>query len=170
MKTALLLDKDRLHFTIQMEDGKNHQIAQGEMFEDVDSKGNDCYRVTVQFTGRMFGSFSQWVIFDFGTLPVLVRKLSVEVGNQDVHNVVKCLRQKLSFDRWTSQNREIVQQPEPLEPIDSQLSKKYKAPDASERVITQDSIIAELNRNNYIHKMHKLLELEELTRHQIISR
>ncbi|XP_041364401.1 helicase with zinc finger domain 2-like [Gigantopelta aegis] len=169
LKTALLLDKDRLHFTIQMEDGRNHQIAQGDVFEDVDNHGNDCYRVIIQFTGRMFGSFSQWVIFDFGMYPVVVRKLSVEVGNHDVHNVVKSLRQKLSFDRWTSQNREIVRQPEPTEPFDDQLLQRYKAPDASERVVTQDSIIAELNRNNYIHKMHKLLELEELTRHQIIS-
>ncbi|XP_041364208.1 uncharacterized protein LOC121379626 [Gigantopelta aegis] len=169
LKTALLLDKDRLHFTIQMEDGRNHQITQGDVFEDVDNHGNDCYRVIIQFTGRMFGSFSQWVIFDFGTYPVLVHKLSVEVGNQDVHNVVKALRQKFSVYRWTNQNREIVRQPEPSNPVDDQLLQKYKIPDASECVVTQDSIITELNRNNYIHKMHKLLELEELTRHQIIS-
>ena len=37
-------------------------------------------------------------------------------------------------------------------------------------VITQQSIGVELNRHNYVHKMHKLLQLEELTRQQIISR
>ncbi|XP_041367136.1 probable helicase with zinc finger domain [Gigantopelta aegis] len=152
-----------------MEDDRNHQVAQGDVFEDVDNHGNDCYRVIIQFTGRMFGSFSQWVIFDFGTYPVLVRKLSVEVGSQDVLNVVKSLHQKYLFDRWTSQNCKIVRQPEPSNPTDDQLLQKYKAPDASECLITQDIIIAELNCNNYIHKMHKLLELEELTRHKIIS-
>ncbi len=47
---------------------------------------------------------------------------------------------------------------------------KYKAPSSAETVINQQSIGVELNRHNYVHKMHKLLLLEELTRHQIVSR
>ena len=37
----------------------------------------------------MFGSFQQWVIFDFGEEPVLCRKITVEVGNQDAHLKVR---------------------------------------------------------------------------------
>jgi hypothetical protein len=46
----------------------------------VDNNGSPCFIVRVNFNGTMFGSFSQWVVFDFSTQPVLVRKLSVEVG------------------------------------------------------------------------------------------
>ena len=74
--------------------GSKHQIASGEQFEDVDDNGYPCYRVNVQFSGGMFGSFSQWVAFDFGTKPVLLRKLNVELGDETVHEKVKlgCVR------------------------------------------------------------------------------
>ena len=48
------------------------------------------------------------------------------------------------------------------------LLQRYKEPN-SEVVITQDSI-RELNRHNYVHKMHKMLELEEITQTKLISR
>ena len=49
--------------------------------------------------GGIFGSFSQWVVFDFGTRPVVVRKLNMELGTQFVQDKVKKLREKLDFDR-----------------------------------------------------------------------
>ncbi|KAK3091336.1 hypothetical protein FSP39_019040 [Pinctada imbricata] len=170
-RVALLYNKDRLHFALL---GPDHdqptQIAPGDQFEDVDAKGRPIYRIHVQFTGTMFGSFSQWVIFDFGTMPVLVRKLSVEVGTTNTHDKVKSLREKLQFDRWTSENRRIERFSDQMDEIERRLMNRYKSPGSSESVITQQGIVQELNRNNYIHKMRKLLELEEITRHQIISR
>lgn len=74
---------------LQCTDGSKQQLAAGELFEDVDSKGNPCYRVTVHFSGGMFGSFSQWVVFDFGSRPVLLRKLNVELGLEEIHDKVK---------------------------------------------------------------------------------
>lgn len=46
---------------------------------------------------------------------------------------------------------------------------KYKEPASSETVVTQDSM-RELNEHNYVHKMHRMLDLEEITRHRLISR
>lgn len=171
-RVALLYNKDRLHFALQSNDiDRSCQIAQGSVFEDVDSQGLPCYRVKVQFTGTMFGSFSQWVIFDFNVEPVVVRKLSVEVGTMKTHEKVKHLRQKLHFDRWTSENREIIPfKAEHVEEMQRKLKKIYKAADSSHSVVTQHSVATELNCNNYVHKMHKLLHMEEITRHQIISR
>ena len=168
---ALLYNKDRLHFSLLGPDQDlPNQIAPGSQFEDVDIKGKPIYRVHVQFTGTMFGSFSQWVIFDFGTMPVLVKKLSVEVGSKNTHDKVRSLREKLQFDRWTSENRRIERFNDQMDDMERRLMNRYKAPGAAEHVITTDGIIQELNRNNYQHKMKKLLELEEITRHQIISR
>lgn len=48
--------------------------------------------------------------------------------------------------------------------------KHYKPPSSADAVITQESVGVELNRHNYLHKMHKLLQIEEITCHQIISR
>ena len=171
-RVALLYNRDRLHFNIQGSNlDKGCQIAQGTIFEDVDVSGSPCYIVGVNFNGTMFGSFSQWVVFDFGTHPVLVRKLSVEVGTKSTHEKVKFLRQKLQFDRWTSENREIVRfVTKFIDALGEKLKRQYKAPSSSESVITQHTVSTELNRNNYHHKMHKMLELEEITRHQIISR
>lgn len=171
-RIALLYNRDRLHFTIQGGNlDKGCQIAPGTMFEDVDDNGSPCFIVRVNFNGTMFGSFSQWVVFDFGTQPVLVRKLSVEVGTKSTHEKVKSLRQKLQFDRWTSENREIIRyETKFVDELGEKLKRQYKAPSSSESVITQHTVATELNRNNYHHMMHKLLELEEITRHQIISR
>ena len=49
----------------------------------------------VHFTGGMFGSFSQWIVLDFGQRPVLVRKLAVEIGDQMQHE--KVLKKKFSL-------------------------------------------------------------------------
>ena len=171
-RIALLYNRDRLHFNIQSSGAdKGSQISPGIIFEDVDNTGNPCYIVRVNFNGTMFGSFSQWVVFDFGNQPYLVRKLAVEVGAKSSHEKVKSLRQKLQFDRWTSENREIVRfDTKFVDELGEKLKRQYKAPSSSETVVTQHTVATELNRNNYQHKMHNLLELEEIERHKIISR
>ena len=87
-RVALLHHSARLHFHLQGPSGSKLQIASGEQFEDVDSSGRPCYKVVVAFTGGMFGSFSQWVVFDFGKKPVLLKKINVELGQETVHEKV----------------------------------------------------------------------------------
>jgi hypothetical protein len=99
-KVALLYDQDRLHFMLRGQDLDNNcQIAQGEAFLLEVQDKLAVYRVEVSFTGGMFGSFSQWIVFDFGQRPVLVRKVNVELGTNFVQEKVKSLRDKLKFDR-----------------------------------------------------------------------
>ncbi|KAK7002884.1 helicase with zinc finger domain 2-like isoform X1 [Biomphalaria glabrata] len=168
-KVALLHNKDRLHFSLIGTSNSHPQVASGDTFLSTDELGRAYYVVSVHFTASMFGSFIQWVVFDFGSRPVLVRKLAVEIGATLQQEKVRELRENLSFDRWTSQNKIIVRQSDPsLDDFTEKLLLKYKEPVSSEDVVTLDSI-TELNQHNYIHKMHKLLELEEITRHHIIS-
>jgi hypothetical protein len=170
-RVALLYNRDRLHFSLVNVSERSCQIAQGDMFcHNVSHNGKPLYEVQLNFVGGMFGSFMQWILFDFGpNYPVVCRKVTVEIGNQSSHEKVKHLRQQLKFDRWTSLNREIVRH-EIMEDIEEMLVKKYKEPSSSETVVTQTTVTKELNRHNYKAKMHKLLELEEMTRHQTISR
>ena len=167
-KVALFYNRDRLHFCLENGVEKSCQIAQGEMFVR-DVQGQIIYSVTVKFTGGMFGSFQQWVLFDFGTEPILCKKVTVEVGNQSDHEKLRNLREQLRFDRWTSQNRQIIAH-EAIDETEEKLLAKYKEPSSSDDVITGTTVSTELNQYNYKPKMHKMLELEEITRHQIIAR
>ncbi|XP_064617537.1 3'-5' exoribonuclease HELZ2-like [Liolophura sinensis] len=169
-KVALLLNKDRLHFELRnVRNSGNCQFAHKEMLVSPESSENNKCTVEVQFSAAMFGSFSQWVVFDFGLDVVVVRKLQVDIGNKVIHEEIKHLRQKHTFDRWTGENRKIVQMPKVLDELEKHLLSRYKQPDSSESVITRDLLMHQLNRNNYTHRMSKLLQLEELTRHKIIS-
>ncbi|KAK3756129.1 hypothetical protein RRG08_046040, partial [Elysia crispata] len=109
-KVALLHNKGRLHFRLvsTSEEFEGYQVAPGDLFLDVDADSKACYKVIVCFSGGMFGSFSQCVVFDFGLRPVLGRKLSVEIGDQPQQEKVKELRKELCVERWTSQNKEII--------------------------------------------------------------
>jgi|SRR6218665_685665 len=101
-KVALLYDRDRLHFTLHGQNiEKDCQIAPGESFiKSKVSAASNVYNVEVRFSSGIFGSFSQWVIFDFNDRPVLVRMVNAELGTQFVQEKVKALREKLKFDRY----------------------------------------------------------------------
>jgi len=76
--------------------------------------------------------------------------------------------------RWTNKNRKIV--PSEIQTTYSDLNKKiladYELQDDVQDIFTQDTIGARksLNENNFVHFMHALLRMEELTRARIIAR
>ena len=77
--------------------------------------------------------------------------------------------------RWTASNREICpyddeEQARTERGLPGQLMRKYRAPDSAEAIVNQQSMGVDLNRHNYVHKMHSMLQLEELERCHIINR
>lgn len=172
MVVALLKDYDRAHFCLSGRNvGGSAQIAEGKQF--VSESKRDMYEVSVLFKGNMFGTFSQWVVFDFGSRPVIVQKLTVHAGPSHVHERMQEVQQKLGFEVWTPQNRDIVffsdEPTDHFQPGSNMtLQKKYPIP--SSRDIDQQTLEGSLNAHNYIHKMHKLLQLEELKQTQILMR
>lgn len=165
-----MYNRDRLHFCLENGVDRSCQIAEGEGFTiGVKETGEIVYHVKLKFSGGMFGSFQQWILFDFGVEPVLCRKVTVEVGTQSVHEKLRNLREQLRFDRWSSQNRQIIPH-ETMDETEEKLVAKYKEPTSADTVVTGTTVSTELNQYNYKPKMHTMLELEEITRHQIISR
>lgn len=79
-----------------------------------------------------------------------------------------------TLHRWTSDNRQVVWMDSSKQAIEGDLNtellQRYKAPGSADAVITQQTVGVELNRHNYVHKMHKLLQIEELTQAQIMAR
>lgn len=91
----MLYHDHRLHFFLKTTIENGSQLAQGDVF-----RVGDCvYEVKVCFKGGIYGSFSQSVVFDFGRRPLLVRKISVELGQQELRQKVKELREDLHLDR-----------------------------------------------------------------------
>ena len=93
-KVALLHNTDRLHFLLSAEDADT-----GKSAEESGLIAWPPNTLEVRFKGGLFGSFSQWVVFDFGRKPVLVRKLNVELGKQPQLERVKQLRERVAFER-----------------------------------------------------------------------
>ena len=74
-RVGLLYDQHRLHFYLSDPKGEDiPQVCPGNRIAEGDG---ETYRFSVIFHSRMLGSFNQWVLFDFGSEPVLVRKLEV---------------------------------------------------------------------------------------------
>lgn len=97
-KVALLHEEGALHFILVGGGSVENdcQIADGDEFfnEDICK-----YEVTVRFTGGLFGSFRQSVVFDFGQRPKLVQKLAVDLGRLEACDRLLTLRKQLNFDR-----------------------------------------------------------------------
>jgi len=77
------------------------------------------------------------------------------------------------INRWTSDNCEIIwfdDRAKDTSDLNNYVLQSYKAPSSADSVVTQQTVGVELNRHNYVHKMHKLLQIEELTQAHIMSR
>lgn len=102
-KVSLLFENSRHHFSLHHAKlSAQCQLADGSLFHTGSSQHgrSTTYHVEVCFTGGMFGLFRQWLIMDFGVRPVLMHELTVELGQAECRGRVKCLREKLEFDRY----------------------------------------------------------------------
>jgi hypothetical protein len=104
-RVALLYDAGRLHFSLAPETGANggnhvnDQLAKGHVFAVGRSTQ---YKVKVTFNGRLYGVFTQCVVFDFGTRPVVGRTLRVDLQNDELQRAQRAtsdLRAALAFKR-----------------------------------------------------------------------
>ena len=168
---ALLYDSSRLHFTLESTCTlDNNQLADGVLFQ---AESGSAYTVRVKFNSEVTGFFSQRVIFDFGFRPVLGRTISVDMHRtEECQERVLSLQQELQHARWTSDNYNIVafEEDAVADDLDAKLLDRYTLPSDINAIINTDTINSELNSNNYTHRMHSLLSLEEYTRAKIISR
>lgn len=112
------------------------------------------YQIEVKVKTHMYGSFCQWLCFDFGELQWkgvgerglqsgsdpnaaihnfgrytrYIRKLILECGSRVVYERVRSVREKLKFDRWTRANRTVVKYDRyyQIDPVFSQFQSKLE--------------------------------------------
>ncbi|NXI63086.1 HELZ2 Helicase, partial [Anseranas semipalmata] len=120
------------------------------------------------------GIFEQWVVFDFGSRPVLTRKIKVKVGRREGPQHVPATASRdsgcaVNFVRWDRGNRIIVPSvPRTSEDVD--LLAKYKPAALSLDYRREGSVNAAITRLNYRERMHSFLFCEEEAEQALIAK
>ncbi|XP_075384425.1 3'-5' exoribonuclease HELZ2 isoform X2 [Tenrec ecaudatus] len=143
--------------------------AQGVHFRTPGSSADS--QVGVRVRGASFGTFEQWVVFDFGRRPALLRKLRLRLGQ--VHDLG--LQGPLAPDppqeleRWHTGNRQVVPS---VERTSEQLAlmAKYKAPALALEFSGSGPGPGPLTCDNYRQRMHQFLYEEEAVQQRLVAK
>ncbi|XP_061486900.1 helicase with zinc finger domain 2 [Rhineura floridana] len=155
--------------------GKGHSrgltYASGERFKTQQASPL-ATQVDVCMECHTFGVYDQWLVFDFGSRPVLVQKFQARVGQRESPwHVSPALEQSscfVDFERWHSGNRVVVPSVDRTSK-ELELLAKYKAPSLSLnfRRGAEGKPIARLN---YREQMHNFLFREEEAQQALIAK
>lgn len=143
--------------------------AQGERFCVPDRPTEFQVGVCVQSTS--FGTFEQWVVFDFGRRPVLLQKLELQLGQ--VHcpglsgSPVPGHHEEL--ERWHTGNRHVVPGVERTAE-QAALMAKYKVPALALEFQRNGPAPGPLSHTNYRQRMHQFLYEEEATQQELVAK
>ncbi|XP_075164275.1 helicase with zinc finger isoform X2 [Haematobia irritans] len=144
------------------------------------------HQVTVEFHTEIYGTFRQAVCFDFGSEPILVRHLCVDVVPvSDAEKIEEIKRDIInrSATRWDVSNTHLVRFETTigthmktegyLNDIkhEKEMLERYPCPRAQTFTLTQSTILEKrLTQNNYRSRIHELLYVEEIARYEQIAR
>lgn len=191
---ALVQDAYRSHFTIkEIHTGTDGDVEVSNDQEwvrngETQPKTGDSvqtHTVNVSFSTNIYGTFRQSVVFDFGTEPVLVKHICVDVvpvSDMDKMTEIKKDLVVYTAKRWDDSNAVIVpfvsgfvvaQTAEQLSDAEyeKQLMERYPCPSAMNLQLSQSTITEKrLTRNNYRNRMHELLFVEEIARYETVAR
>lgn len=143
--------------------------ASGERFRVPSSRAE--FQVGVRVQTASFGTFEQWVVFDFGRRPVLLRKLGLQLGQ--AHCSELCRRPAPGcpeeLDRWHTGNRHVVPCVERTAE-QAALMAKYKVPTLAVKVSPSGLASEPISRASYRQHMHHFLYEEEAARQQLVAK
>lgn len=144
------------------------------------------HQVTVEFHTEIYGTFRQAVCFDFGSEPLLVRHLCVDVVPVSDAEKIEEIRRDIinsSATRWDVSNTHLVKFETTIGSHmkteaylndlkhEKEMLERYPCPRASTFTLTQSTILDKrLTQNNYRSRIHELLYVEEIARYEQIAR
>ncbi|XP_012268061.2 probable helicase with zinc finger domain [Athalia rosae] len=186
---SLMLENHREHFTIvsvtSLEGSEGLYTGQ-EWFKasaalpglDLNQPSSTRYKITIGFKTDRYGTYRQTVIFGFGGYPVLFGQISADcIPIDDLPRLEEARRIILSQNarKWTKNNTHIVAFESPFVPArdikEVNLTKAYPFPDETNFHLTHDTLTEEsLTPTNYRGRMHELVAIEELARHEQVAR
>ncbi|KAL1786311.1 helicase with zinc finger protein domain 2 [Sigmodon hispidus] len=147
----------------------NQLYAQGKHFHVPNSPAQ--FQVGVHVRAASFGSFEQWVVFDFGHRPVLLQKLKLQLGQAYSLGLYgkPVPRQPQELDYWHTGNRHVVLEVD-WTPEQEALMAKYKVPSLALEFSHSGVVWGPISRANYRQRMHKFLYEEEAAQQQLVAK
>lgn len=129
------------------------------------------FQVGVHVQAASFGSFEQWVVFDFGHRPVLLQKLKLQLGQAQSLGLCgkPAPRQPQELDCWHTGNRHVVLEVD-WTPEQEALMAKYKVPSLALEFSHSTVVWGPISRTNYRQRMHKFLYEEEAAQQQLVAK
>ncbi|KAM9456834.1 putative helicase with zinc finger domain isoform 2-T2 [Clarias gariepinus] len=130
------------------------------------------YTVEVGFITEIFGTFSQTVVFDFGSEPVLVQRLTVNAGSDENLEHLNQARQNLLMTAkpWDTCKTIVEFTPNENTELERSLLSRYQIPQSEDQLFTQSVLDKTLTRENYQSRLHDLLYIEELAQYKEVSK
>ncbi|CAK9815583.1 Probable helicase with zinc finger domain [Anthophora quadrimaculata] len=189
-RIALTMDQNRRNFELRSVLHNNSQIGitDGQQWisttdlelSNPSGKGKKemHYFVKIAFVANGFGTYRQNVIFYFGEYPVLLQRLCMDcVPLKDFARIHEATNYQFSQNPNTWNNDSTLirwfKSPfvSPKDPMEDKLSMIYPYPDRTNFLLTQESLTDDrLTPKNYRGRLHELITVEELARHEQIAR
>jgi len=132
------------------------------------------YNLKLKFHSKIFGTFKQTVLFDFGERPLLSKTVIADVVPFSHDSDVQSVKESILFisDLWDSTNSDLVHfEPTPpkVHKDEEELLSKYPAPQPSKFEMSDAVTELRLTRDNYKERMHQLLYIEEMSQFQALD-
>lgn len=143
--------------------------ARGERFRLPSSAAD--FQVGVSVQAASFGTFEQWVVFDFGRRPVLLRKLGLQLGqgrHPEPYSSL-ALGHPEEMERWHTGNRHVVPAVERTAE-QTALMAKYKDPALALEFNRSGLASGPISPTNYRQRMHQFLYEEETAQQQLVAK
>ncbi|CAL1275056.1 unnamed protein product [Larinioides sclopetarius] len=180
---ALLYETHRNHFRISYLKTQHSELTDFELGPNCQewsstensSFNEENYIVKVRFVTAIYGTFRQDLVFDFGFEPVLVKKLCVDVVSiSDMEKLQHTREEVVSYtERWNSADVTVIpfeNLPYPIGEQEKNLLACYPPPSGQKFTMTQNAMESALTENNYCARQHELLNIEEMSQYELLSR
>ncbi|XP_031841617.1 putative helicase with zinc finger domain isoform X2 [Nomia melanderi] len=181
---ALPLNQNPQHFFLQSVTDTINQIGvtNGQEWCGTDintqTECNKEYCVTIEFVANKYGTYRQNVMFYFGKYPVILQKLCMDcLPPEDLERIHNATNYQFSQNpkNLVSGLTEVQRFESPFvppkDPKENKLAMIYPYPDRNNFFLTQETLTDKhLTPENYRGRMHELITIEELARHEQIAR
>ena len=140
------------------------QTASGEEVctdEDVGS-----YEVDVTFSTEVFGTFEQWVIFDFGTRPTMLKKLRMDICSKQLEKEVAKIQKRTP--KFSTHNSTIIPYSDDNNVI-CELLKDEPILNNTHQSRSLQAASQVLTKTNYKQVLHQRISIEEDERDTLVS-
>lgn len=170
LHVALLKQEPGADFSLEAPCLPRGQVyAEGERFCVPGSRAE--FQVGVCVQSASFGTFEQWVVFDFGRRPALLRKLGLQLGQVHCTGLqgTPVPGHPMELERWHPGNRHVV--PSVARTAEQvALMAKYKVPALALEFSRSGPAPGPISCTNYRQRMHQFLYEEEAAQQQLVAK